>query len=108
MMYTMPKNLLSICVNFTLATQRRSELLRIFLTGTGKNGIIILLSGCSDSKCKVSSSVERSLPKPQRRVRFPYLAPITVAKTIFPAMSALRGAFFYLSALCNKKRHAWL
>ena len=25
--------------------------------------------------CRVSSSVERSLPKPQRRVRFPYLAP---------------------------------
>ena len=25
MMYTMPKNLLSICVNFTLATQRISE-----------------------------------------------------------------------------------
>lgn len=25
MMYTMPKNLLSICVNFTLATQQFSE-----------------------------------------------------------------------------------
>lgn len=25
MMYTMPKNLLSICVNFALATQRRLE-----------------------------------------------------------------------------------
>lgn len=25
MMYTMPKNLLSICVNFTLATQRAAE-----------------------------------------------------------------------------------
>ena len=57
------------------ALYQLTELLRIFLTGTRKNGIIILLSGCSDSKCKVSSSVERSLPKPQRRVRFPYLAP---------------------------------
>ena len=29
MMYTMPKNLLSICVNFTLATQRTQIILRI-------------------------------------------------------------------------------
>lgn len=29
MMYTMPKNLLSICVNFALATQRIGDLLRI-------------------------------------------------------------------------------
>ena len=31
---------------------------------------------CSNNLiCRVSSSVERSLPKPQRRVRFPYPAP---------------------------------
>lgn len=29
MMYTMPKNLLSICVNFALATQRTQIILRI-------------------------------------------------------------------------------
>lgn len=28
MMYTMPKNLLSICVNFTLATQLKNEELK--------------------------------------------------------------------------------
>lgn len=34
MMYTMPKNLLSICVNFTLATQQILRILRIMLKNT--------------------------------------------------------------------------
>ena len=36
---------------------------------------------CSNNLiCRVSSSVERSLPKPQRRVRFPYPAPSSITK----------------------------
>lgn len=35
MMYTMPKNLLSICVNFTLATQHSSFFMRNRLTKRG-------------------------------------------------------------------------
>lgn len=36
MMYTMPKNLLSICVNFTLATQRCKPEERAVPTAVGK------------------------------------------------------------------------
>ena len=41
MMYTMPKNLLSICVNFTLATQLRQNSYIFLLTFTRYYGIII-------------------------------------------------------------------
>ena len=69
---------------------------RIFLTEPGKNGIIILLSERSDRRCKVSSSVERSLPKPQRRVRFPYLAPDRRPSGRFFAAIGKRGSRFLL------------
>ena len=42
MMYTMPKNLLSICVNFTLATQQIAEKEKKVLTGDTSPDIINL------------------------------------------------------------------
>ena len=43
MMYTMPKNLLSICVNFALATQQYAKKERKVLTGRECSGIINLV-----------------------------------------------------------------
>ena len=53
---------------------------------------------CSNNLiCRVSSSVERSLPKPQRRVRFPYPAPSSrTKKDIYaknPEVSTASGFF---------------
>ena len=63
---------------------------------------------CSNNLiCRVSSSVERSLPKPQRRVRFPYPAPSSrTKKDIYaknPEVSTTSG-FFCAQFLKSEKK----
>ena len=42
MMYTMPKNLLSICVNFALATQQK--IFHVFFKAAGRQNAALSLS----------------------------------------------------------------
>ena len=57
MMYTMPKNLLSICVNFALATQLSKKLSKKPLTKPASVCIIILVADSEATRQEENASV---------------------------------------------------